>query len=131
MTDPHMLDTPAGKIPTARQLGDILRGGIEDYDPELVTIAAGVATLTKSDVILAAESGTTDQLDSIVFPNARPGTRLTIRADVGDTITLDNANFNLGAATRAVGPGGSITMEQDVAGEWTEQSFVAGTDNVD
>lgn len=46
-----------------------------------------------------------------------------------NTITFDDANINLGAATRAVAPGGAIALYYDGT-EWTELAFIAATDNV-
>lgn len=48
----------------------------------------------------------------------------------GHTITVDDANINLGAATRAVAPGGSLLLRYDgVEDQWTEVAFLAAADN--
>jgi hypothetical protein len=99
---------------------------------EAVTIVSGVATVTKPFVILDAEgAGTTDQLDTITYTGAAGGDLLMLISNATDTITVDDANINLGAATRALAPGGTLLLRYD-AGEsqWTEVSFLAGADNV-
>ena len=95
---------------------------------QTATIASGVLTVTKSYVWAAAESSTTDTVDSIVFADAEDGTLLLIVADTGDTITIDDANIDLGAATRAVAPGGCILLRYDGT-SWAEVLFLAGADN--
>lgn len=97
-------------------------------EPEDVTIASGVATITQSFVRLAAQSGTADQLDTLTLADAAEGDLALLIADTGDTITVDDANINLGAATRAVAPGGCILLRYDGT-EWTEMFFLAGADN--
>lgn len=96
--------------------------------PEVVTIASGVATVTQSFVALAAESSTTDQVDSIVAAWAEEGDLLYLIADTGDTITVDDANIDLGAATRAIAPGGTLVLRFDGT-SWVEVSFLAAADN--
>lgn len=95
---------------------------------EVQTIASGVLTTTQSYVWAAAESSTSDQVDSIVADWAQDGDFLVIVADTGDTITIDDANIDLGAATRAVAPGGSITLRFDGT-TWAEYQFLAAADN--
>lgn len=97
---------------------------------EAVTIASGVATVTKPYVILDAEgAGTTDTLDTITYTGAADGDLLLLTVTATDTITVDDANINLAAATRAVAPGGSLLLRFDGT-EWTEVVFLAATDNV-
>ena len=97
--------------------------------PEVVTIASGVATLGVGFFFaLAAESSTSDQLDTITKADAVNGQLLLLIADTGDTITVDDANIDLGAATRAVGPGGCICLRYDGT-SWCEVFFLAGADN--
>jgi hypothetical protein len=98
--------------------------------PEAVTIATGVATVTKPFVVLDAEGGgTTDQLDTITYTGAAAGDLLLLSVTATDTITVDDANINLGAATRAIAPGGSLLLRFD-GSEWTEVVFLASSDNV-
>lgn len=97
---------------------------------EAVTIATGVATITKSYVILDAEgAGTTDQLDTLTKADAAAGDVVVLTVNATDTITVDDANINLAAATRAIAPGGSLALIYDGT-EWTELFFTAATDNV-
>lgn len=98
--------------------------------PAICTIASGVLTATQSFIAAAAESGTADQVDSIALSGitAVAGDELIIVPDAGDTITFDDANIDLGAATRACAPGGSITLRYDGT-SWYEVTFLAAADN--
>ena len=99
--------------------------------PTVVTIATGVATITTGFVALAAETSTADQLDTLTLAGVQDGDVVLLIADTGDTITVDDATINLGAATRAIAPGGSLQLRYDGAeSQWTELTFVAGADNV-
>lgn len=100
--------------------------------PTIVTLVSNVATLTGGFFYsLAAESSTADQLDTITRSGTVDGDLLLLIADVGDTITVDDANINLAAATRAIGPGGCLLLRYDGAeSQWTEVVFLAGADNV-
>ncbi len=138
-----MAQSPSGDDPTATAPyqdmdGDwhwnatsIWREGakVRNGAPTIVTIASGVATITTGFVALAAESSTTDTLDTITVAGAVDGDELLLIADVGDTITVDDANINLGAATRAIGPGGHLRLFYNVD-KWNELTFLAGADNV-
>lgn len=92
------------------------------------TIASGVLTVTGSYVNALPESTTADQVDSIVKAGVQDGDILLIVSKATNTITVDDANINLGAATRAIAPGGSLLLYYDGT-QWTEHSFVAATDN--
>jgi hypothetical protein len=98
---------------------------------QTVTIATGVATVASATpvVVLAAESGTADQLDTLTVTGAIAGDTLMLVADTGDTITVDDANIDLGAATRAIAPGGTLLVRYDGT-SWVEVSFLAAADNV-
>lgn len=110
--------------------GTVSAGNLTFGTPEAVTIASGVATITKSFVVLDAEgAGTTDQLDTITMAGVAAGHLLLLTVNATDTITVDDANINLAAATRAVAPGGSLLLFYDGT-EWTEIHFTAATDNV-
>ena len=62
---------------------------------QLVTIATGTATISRSFVQIAAESGTADNCDNISGPT-EAGTIVAFIADTGDTITFrHNAPGNL------------------------------------
>jgi hypothetical protein len=104
--------------------GSKLRLGAAD----IVTIASGVATVTKGFTAFAAESSTADQLDTLTVAGAVDGDLILLVPDVGDTITVDDANINLGAATRAIAPGGHLLLYFN-ATKWNELTFLAGADN--
>ena len=94
-----------------------------------VTIAAGVLTVTQTVVVPLPESGTADQIDTITKAGVVAGDLLLLYVPVTNTITVDDANINLGAATRALAPGGSLLLVYDGT-EWSEVSFLAASDNV-
>jgi hypothetical protein len=96
---------------------------------EAVTIVSGVATVTKPWVILDAEgAGTTDTLDSITYSGQAAGDLLLLTVTATDTITADNsATLLLGAATRAIAPGGSLLLLATSATIWQELHFLAAS----
>ena len=57
-----------------------------------VTIASGVATVTDTITVVAAESGTTDTLDKLAITNTNQYDLVYLFADTGDTITLTNTS---------------------------------------
>lgn len=84
--------------------------GIHEYgvwdigDGSTLTIASGAITVTAGAHIVAAESGTTDDLDTISLASSLSGVSrmlLLLQADAGDTITVKhgtgNINFNSAA----------------------------------
>ena len=93
---------------------------------EAVTIASGVATVTKPWVILDAEgAGTTDTLDSITYTGQAAGDLLLLTTTATDTITADNSStLLLGAGTRAVAPGGCLLLLATSATVWQELVFL-------
>ena len=92
------------------------------------TIASGVLTVTGSFIDPQPESGTADTVDSIVLTGVQAGDLLYIHIPATNTITFDDAVINLGAATRAVAPGGSLLLVYDGT-QWSEMFFTAATDN--
>lgn len=109
---------------TGRARAGILSlGAAED-----VTIATGVATITKSLVELTSESSTTDQLDTLTMSGAAEGDIVILTAAAGHTITVDDANIDLGAANRAIGADGSLVLRRSATG-WVEVAFLASADN--
>lgn len=104
--------------------GALLRLGA----PTVVTIDGGVATISTGFVALAAETGEADQLDTLTLAGAGEGDVVLLVADTGDTITVDDANIDLGGATREVGPGGCLALRYDGT-SWVEMFFLAGADN--
>lgn len=105
-------------------------GGTAAKRSQVVTIASGVATVPTLTpvVVLAAESSTADQLDTLTVSGAIAGDTVLLVADTGDTITVDDANIDLGAGTRAIAPGGSLALRYDGTG-WAEVSFLGSADN--
>jgi hypothetical protein len=93
-------------------------------------IASGVLTVTGSFVDPQPQTSTTDQVDTITMTGAQAGDLLLIHVPATNTITFDNANINLAAATRAVAPGGSLLLVYDGT-QWTELFFTDATDNAD
>lgn len=93
---------------------------------EAVTLVSGVATVTKPYVILDAEgAGTTDTLDSITYTGQAAGDLLLLTVNATDTITADNSvTMLLGAATRAIAPGGSLLLLATSATVWVEIAFL-------
>jgi hypothetical protein len=53
-----------------------------------ITIASGIATVTDSVTVVAAESGTSDTLDKLAITNTNEFDLVYLFADTGDTITL-------------------------------------------
>jgi hypothetical protein len=89
------------------------------------TVAGGVLTVASSHVNPLPESSTTDTVDSIVKTGQAAGDLLLIHVPATNTITFDNsATMLLGAATRAVAPGGSLLLIAVSATVWHEVSFL-------
>ena len=57
-----------------------------------ITIASGVATVTDSITVIAAESGTSDTLDKLAITNTNQFDLVYLFADAGDTITLTHTS---------------------------------------
>lgn len=92
---------------------------------QAVTIATGVATVTKPYVKLSGEGAADDQLDTITYTGAAEGD-LLILTRAANTITVDDANIDLGAATRVLSATGHyLGLIYDGAG-WGELFFIQG-----
>ena len=92
---------------------------------EAVTIATGVATVTRPLVDLAGEGATTDTLDSIVKSGQTAGELLLIQCSGAYTITFDNSStLILGAATRAMAAGSTMLLVATSATVWREVTFL-------
>jgi hypothetical protein len=90
------------------------------------TIAGGVLTVTSSNVNPLPETSTADTVDSIVKADQAAGDLLLIHVPATNTITFDNSGtMLLGAATRAVAPGGSILFLAVSTTVWHEVAFLA------
>jgi len=76
---------------------------------ESVTLATGVAAVTKSYVILVSESGATDDCTSITGLDV--GDIIVVTAEAGDTITLkDSASLIIGGDKALTGDNGDTIM---------------------
>ena len=91
---------------------------------EAVTIASGVATITKPYVALTGESGN-DQLDTITYTGAAEGD-LLILTRAADTITVDDLNIDLGATSRVLSATGHYLFLIFDGSGWGEIAFIAG-----
>lgn len=74
-----------------------LRGIKSEGDGDVVTISAGSATIVDRYHLVAAETGTTDNLDNVL--NGAAGDVLVIGADAGDTITVRDNGVSSGNIT--------------------------------
>lgn len=72
-------------------------GGALAFTEKIFTIASGAITPTRSNVVLAAESGTTDTLDSMATGSVSDDTLMILSVDTGDTITINDAGGGAGA----------------------------------
>jgi len=59
-----------------------------------ITISSGVATITDSVTIIAAESSTSDTLQKLALDNTNEYDLVYLFADTGDTITLEHGDLN-------------------------------------
>jgi len=80
--------------------------GLNLTDASTLTISSGAATATQSLHVIAAESGTTDDLDTINGDDA--GDVLLVHADAGDTITLKHGTGNI-----VTGDGSDVDVTAD------------------
>lgn len=95
-----------------------------------VTIASGVATVPYLTpvILLVGEGAANDQLDTLTVADIQAGDTTILISDGSDTITVDDANIDLGAATRAIAPGGSLGLRYDGT-SWVETFFLTAADN--
>ena len=117
-----------GNAAAAREIENRIGSHLNLGAAETPTIVSGVLTVTQSFVNPQPESSTTDTVTSIVFADASEGSILIMHVPATNTITFDDANINLAAATRAVAPGGSLVLIYDGT-QWTELAFLAASDN--
>ena len=68
--------------------------GMLGFSPQTatITISSGALTITDSITVAAAETGTTDTIDTIAITNTNEYDLLYLFADTGDTITLTNTS---------------------------------------
>ena len=95
-----------------------------------VTIASGVATVSALTpvILLAGEGSNADTLDTLTVANINAGDETCLACAADETITVDDANIDLGAATRAVAVGGSLGLRYDGT-SWVETYFLTAADN--
>ena len=91
------LVTSFGKVINRDADEDNPVGGAIALTEKIFTIASGAITPTRSNVVLAAESGTTDTLDSMATGSVSDDTLLILSVDTGDTITINDAGGGAGA----------------------------------
>lgn len=72
-------------------------GGSLAFTEKIFTIASGAITPTRSNVVLAAEGGTTDILDSMATGSVSDDCLMILSVDTGDTITINDAGGGAGA----------------------------------
>ena len=85
------LVTAFGKVINTDADENNLMGGSLAFTEKIFTIASGAITPTRSNVVLAAESGTTDTLDSMATGSVSDDCLMILSVDTGDTITINDA----------------------------------------
>ena len=120
--------TPAAKFDVNGNA--IISGGFLGLGTaEADTISGDDLTITKGYVTVTSESGTTDNLDTLIS-SAPIGSLCVLQAASGHTITCRNNTAGagqlllLGAASRALAGSGKLTLIRAAAGAWHELSFV-------
>ena len=71
-------------------------GGSLAFTVSTLTISAGSVTAKRAHHIIAAQTGTTDDLANITTGSVSDGAIMVIRADSGDTITVKDAATGAG-----------------------------------
>lgn len=118
-------DTTATGAITANG-GAVLTGGLCLGAAEKVTIAGGAATVTQPFVDLTGEGATDDTLTTLTYTGAAEGQICVLSSDSGDTLTVDDANIDLGAATRVIGAVGTYLVLIYNGTSWGELCYIAG-----
>ena len=110
---------------------DLLGNGAQNIgtlnlnDATILTIATAIITAVQSYHTVAAETGTTDTLSTVNGDTA--GDILVLKADAGDTITVDNAdNILLAGGTMALTANDTITLISDGT-NWREMARSVNT----
>ena len=89
--------------------------GMEGNTESTITISSGEITVTDTVTIVAAESGTADDLDFVTYANTNANDRIWLYADAGDTITLrHNQSPGAGEGAFITASAGSITLSETV-----------------
>lgn len=97
--------------------------------PEVVTIASGVATVAAGEssyIRLKSESSTTDTLDTLTIADVQIGDIVFLEAYPGHTITVDDANIDLTAATVALTDVGQMLCLYYNGAGWSEFAKALG-----
>lgn len=119
--------TSANKI----ELRDVVPGAKE---ASTITISSNSITPTRFSHIIAAESGTSDQLDTITLTNLRALDVGELTVDAGDTITVSSGVGNITTATGAsisVTGGQTFRYKVNAAGDGVTASLVTGVAIID
>ncbi len=90
------LVTAFGKVINIDANEDNAMAGALAFTASTLTIASGSVAITRSNHIIAAETGTTDDLANMTTSGVSTGAYLVIRADTGDTITVKDAATGAG-----------------------------------
>jgi len=89
--------------------------GMLGFTPSTKTIATGKITPVDTATVVAAESGTADNLDLITYSETSANDLLYLFADSGDTITVrHNQSPGSGEAAIIVTSAGSITLSETI-----------------
>jgi len=102
----------------------LFRGAVAFQDG-LLTIASGAVTASRAAHVVAAETGTADDLDNIATFSVDDGALLVIRPDTGDAITVKDAAGGAGQihladnADHALSGDNSLTLQRRGA-DWYE-----------
>lgn len=86
------LVTAFAKVPNTDADQQNALGGSLAFTGTTFTIATGAITPTRTNVVLAAESGTSDTLDTMATTSVSDGGLLILSVDTGDTITINDAS---------------------------------------
>lgn len=105
-------------------------GGAAVKTRQTATIASGVLTVTDLTpvIVVVGEGAANDQLDTFTVTNKNVDDTVMLVSDGSDTITVDDANIDLGGTSRAIAPGGNLVLRWDGT-SWVEVSFLAAADN--
>ena len=97
---------------------------------QTVTIVGGVATVSYFTPVvkLAAESSTSDTLDTLTVVDVQEGDIIHLVADAGDTITVDDASIDLLAATVALTADSTLSLRYNGT-QWSQMYTVVSPDN--
>ncbi len=85
-----------GKTINTDSAEDNAHAGGLSFTGSIFTIATGAITPTRVNVVLAAESGTSDTLDTMATGSMSDGGFVILSVDTGDTITINHAEGSAG-----------------------------------